>query len=77
MCYNKVSQNRDIIIVPVDEDHFQTTVSVAVSSHFLGWIMSLDGDIKVVGPGSVVEQMRSMIKRLSEQYQQVRGDGQN
>lgn len=76
MCYNKVSQNRDIIIVPVDEDHFRTTVSVAVSSHFLGWIMSLDGDIKVVGPGSVVEQMRSMIKRLSEQYQQVR-DGQN
>ena len=76
MCDNKVSQNRDIIIVPVDEDHFQTTVSVAVSSHFLGWIMSLDGDIKVVGPGSVVEQMRSVIKRLPEQYQQVR-DGQN
>lgn len=76
MCYNKVSQNRDIIIVPVDEDHFQNTVSVAVSSHFLGWIMSLDGDIKVVGPGSVVEQMRSVIKRLPEQYQQVR-DGQN
>ena len=63
-------------MVPVDEDHFQTTVSVAVSSHFLGWIMSLDGDIKVVGQGSVVEQMRSMIKRLPEQYQQVR-DGQN
>ena len=41
-------------MVPVDEDHFQTTVSVAVSSHFLGWIMSLDGDIKVVGQGSVV-----------------------
>ena len=59
---------KDIIIVPVDEDHFRTVVTVAVSNHFLGWIISLGGDVKIVGPDSVVEQMKNMIKQLNEQY---------
>ena len=59
---------KDIIIVPVDENHFQTTVTVAVSNHFLGWIMSLGQDIRIVGPDTVVEQMKDVIKQLSEQY---------
>ena len=59
---------KDIIIAPVDEDHFMTTVTVAVSSHFLGWIMSLDGKIRVTGPDRVVEQMKEMIKQQAEQY---------
>ena len=59
---------RDIIITPVDDDHFRITVSVAVSSHFLGWIMSLDGDVRIIGPDSVVEQMQDKIKKLSGQY---------
>ena len=59
---------KDIIIVPVDENHFQTVVTVAVSSHFLGWIVSLGGSVRIVGPGKVVEQMKGMIKQLTEQY---------
>ena len=52
---------KDIMIIPVDEDHFQTTVTVAVSSHFLGWIMSLDGEIRIVGPDWVVDKMKDRI----------------
>lgn len=59
---------KDIIVVPADDNHFQTTVSVAVSSHFLGWIMSLDGKIRIIGPESVVDKMKEMIGKLSEQY---------
>ncbi|MBE6042306.1 MAG: WYL domain-containing protein [Clostridiales bacterium] len=59
---------RDIIIAPVDDDRFRVTVSVAVSSHFLGWIMSLDGAIRIVGPDSVVKKMQGMISKLAEQY---------
>lgn len=59
---------KDLIIVPVDAEHFQTTVTVAVSSHFLGWIISLGGGIRIAGPDSVVEQMKNMINQLSEQY---------
>lgn len=59
---------KDIIIVPKDDEHFQTVVTVAVSNHFLGWIMSLGGDVKIVAPAGVVEQMQNMIKQLSRQY---------
>lgn len=59
---------KDIIIVPVDDNHFQTVVTVAVSSHFLGWIISLGGTVRIVGPENVVGQMKNMIKQLSEQY---------
>ena len=59
---------KDIIIVPVDDGHFQTTVTVAVSSHFLGWIMSLEGSIRIVGPDSVVQQMKDRIRQLDAQY---------
>ena len=60
---------KDIIIVPADEDHFRTTVTVAVSSHFLGWIISLGGGVRIVGPDKVVGQMKDLIKQLNEQYE--------
>ena len=59
---------KDIIIAPVDGEHFRTTVTVAVSSHFLGWIMSLDGDVRIVAPDSVVKLMRETIDHLADQY---------
>lgn len=60
---------KDIIIAPVDDNHFRTTVTVAVSTHFLGWIISLGGGIRIIGPDNVVEQMKTMINQLSEQYE--------
>ena len=59
---------KDIFIAPVDGEHFKTTVNVAVSSQFLGWIMALGGGVKIVAPASVVEQMKAEIARLSVQY---------
>ena len=59
---------KDIIIAPVDEDHFRTTVTVAVSNHFLGWIISLGGGIKIAGPDPVVKQMQTLLKQISAQY---------
>jgi predicted DNA-binding transcriptional regulator YafY len=60
---------KDIIIIPVDEDHFQTVVTVAVSTHFLGWIISLGGAVRIVGPDAVVEQMKDLLEGVSEQYE--------
>ena len=59
---------KDIIIAPVDEGHFRTTVTVAVSNQFFGWIMAIDGDVKIVAPDSVVMQMKALIERLAEKY---------
>ncbi len=59
---------KDIIIAPIDENHFRTTVTVAVSKQFFGWIMAIDGDVKVVAPDNVVRQIRAEINRLAEKY---------
>jgi len=59
---------KDIPIRPVDENHFRTMVNVAVSSQFLGWIMALDGGVKIVGPEKVLERMKEKIKLLNKVY---------
>lgn len=59
---------KDIIIVPIDEDHFRTVVNVAVSKQFFGWIMALGEGIKITGPDAVVDQMKAEIVRMVRQY---------
>ena len=59
---------KDIIIAPVDENRFRTTVTVAVSNQFLGWIIALGGEVKIIGPDPVVEKMQDLIEQLSDQY---------
>ncbi|MBR1373987.1 WYL domain-containing protein, partial [bacterium] len=59
---------KDIPVKPVDADHFRTTVVVAVSDQFLGWIMALDEGVKIVGPDAVVERMKEKIKLLNQVY---------
>ncbi len=59
---------KDIIIAPIDENHFRTTVTVAVSKQFFGWILGIDGDVRVVAPDSVVKQIKAELERLTEMY---------
>lgn len=59
---------KDVMLVPVDEEHFTVNVKVYVSRQFLGWIISLGEGVKVVGPDDVVEMMKEEIKRLTRQY---------
>ncbi len=59
---------KDIPIAPVDADHFEAKVDVAVSSQFFGWIMALGGGVRITAPGPVVKRMREELKRLSAQY---------
>lgn len=59
---------KDIMLIPVDDDHFTINVDVRVSGPFLGWIISLGAGVKIVGPDEVVEQMNREIERLVQQY---------
>ena len=59
---------KDLMMIPVDAEHFSVNVNVQVSNHFLGWIMSLGEGVKIAGPDEVVERMRKEIERLSNQY---------
>lgn len=59
---------KDIILAPIDGEHFRTVVNVAVSPQFFGWVMALGDGVKITGPETVVEQMRAEAKRLTKQY---------
>ena len=59
---------KDIPVNPVDADHFRTSVVVAVSSQFLGWIMALGDGVKIIGPDKVVARMKEEIRLISKMY---------
>lgn len=59
---------RDVFMVPQSEGWFKTKVKVAVSTHFLSWVIALGEGVKIVGPDRVVEEMKQEIKRLQQQY---------
>ena len=51
---------------------FTVNVKVSVSKMFLGWIMGLGDKAKIVGPQSVVDQMKQEIERMYDQYKKKR-----
>lgn len=59
---------KNTILFPVDDDYFTVNVDVHVSRQFLSWVFSLGDGIKIVGPDDVVEQMKTEVKRLINQY---------
>ena len=59
---------KDISIIPLDEDHFRAHVDVITSPHFFGWVTSLGSDLRITGPEEVLEEMKTVARRLSETY---------
>lgn len=59
---------KDIMMIPVDDNHFSVNVDVRVSGPFFGWIISLGEGVKIVGPDAVVKQLKKEIERLTKQY---------
>lgn len=62
---------KDIFMTRIDEDHFAVSVNVVVSTQFLAWIFGLGEKVKIVGPESVVQQMKSEAGRLMRQYNEL------
>ena len=60
---------KDIIMIPGNNGTFRTTVPVAFSDQFLGWVFALGDKVKVVGPRSIVEEVNERVRKLAEQYQ--------
>ena len=57
---------KDIIFLPIDEEHSEVYVDVNVSPQFFGWIFGLGKDVKVTGPSEVVEQMKECARAFLE-----------
>ncbi len=59
---------KDVFVSVVDDYHFKITVPIAVSPQFFGWIFGLGGKVTILGPKSVVKQMKDMLGIVSERY---------
>lgn len=57
-----------ICLMPVDDEHFRTHVTVCASRQFLGWVIALGEGVRIVAPDAIVEEMKNEAKRLSRQY---------
>ena len=59
----------DIPIMKTDEKHFVCRVKVAVSPHFLSWIMSFGKKAQIISPDRVVEEMYRLARSITEIYE--------
>ena len=59
---------KDIVMIPIDDEHFETRVDVALSLQFYGWLIGLGPGIRLTGPTPAVKELKAHIRRLSEQY---------
>lgn len=59
----------DIHARKVDNNHFEITVSVAVSQQFFGWVFGLGKMVRITAPESVKEQMKKALMDIVERYE--------
>ncbi|MGN0452949.1 MAG: helix-turn-helix transcriptional regulator [Ruminococcus sp.] len=59
---------KDIFITRDGGDHFVTTVKVALSRQFYGWIFALSDRAQILSPSAAVEGFREEIRRVSCVY---------
>lgn len=61
----------DVRIIKLDENHFITTIKVAISPHFLSWIISFGSRAKIVSPDWVQEKLYELILDAQKQYEKL------
>ena len=59
---------RDIILIPEDETHFNTTVPVAVSPMFLSWVIGFGDKAQILYPQSVIDQCKKLCTDAMSHY---------
>lgn len=59
---------RDVILVPEDDTSFTAAVNIALGPRFYAWVFSYGGEMKIISPKNIVDEMRQMICRAGEDY---------
>ena len=61
---------RDIVPMRVDDNHFRIVVPVAVSQQFFAWVFGLGKAVRIAGPESVKEQMKTALAEIAARYEE-------
>ena len=62
---------KDIMLIPDGDEHFNFTVSVAVSPMFLSWVMGFGDKAQILYPQSVAQQCRDLCRQVMSQYSEL------
>ena len=69
LCKNEMANviidqfGKETNLMRVDDEHFEARVDVVVSDQFLGWIISLGGKVRVVGPDDVKKKIIELVNK--------------
>jgi predicted DNA-binding transcriptional regulator YafY len=59
----------DVSLVPLDEEHFSVTVSVAVNVQFFGWLCGFGDKVRILSPDAVALEMHQHLTAIARLYQ--------
>ena len=59
---------KDVMMIPVDDEHFKMTALMTVSDQFFGWITGLGKGVQIVSPERVKEEYQEYLKEILKQY---------
>ena len=57
---------QDIMLIPEDDGHFRTNVTVAVSPHLFGWLAAVGKGIRIVFPEAVKTEYREYLQEVAD-----------
>ena len=60
---------RDVMMIPLDDEHFTITVPVQISPPFFAWVATFGRRVKILGPEPVVEKMREFVEKVRGMYE--------
>lgn len=60
---------KEVSLIPYDDERFTVRLAVEASQQFIGWVIGLGSGVKILSPESMVETMRSEIRRLTKDYE--------
>lgn len=59
---------KDVFITPVDKEHFQISVPVAISQQFYGWVFGLGNYVSIIGPEHIKKEMAKKLEDVRKRY---------
>lgn len=60
---------KDAMLIPDGEAHFTYTADVCLSPNFYGWLASFGSRVQILGPDSVIEQMKALCRSILAQHE--------
>ena len=59
----------DVFVSPVDKEHFQISVPVAISQQFYGWLFGLGNYVTITHPAHIRREYAGMLEEIRKRYE--------